>query len=299
MENRRRHRQGAFDLTYYMADVPNRILSLQHFAQVANDHCPSPEGMGSITNSKNITLFWGQQKYAKTILLDKNLNIGLTWMVPGDEEFAAYVATMLSDRVDQIQAFVSHIIPDDKDADNDASMQPRDLVQALDTDEGESPVDTGTTVQGDEGAMTTFSMKDLAKLHITPNDKQPTTLPAQDKLIQWHHQLGHPPYDCIRSMAQKGILPKRLLECTKPFCAACQYGKLMRKPWQLKGVPASPIQKAMQSGQIVSMDQLELSTAGFIAQLKGKLATQRYWYCVCGSILTIHLHLPAAGHHQR
>ena len=34
----------------------------------------------------------------------------------------------------------------------------------------------------------------------------------------------------------------------------------------------------MQSGQIVSVDQLESSMTGFIAQLKGKLTTQRYWY---------------------
>ena len=46
--------------TYYMAGVPNRILSPQHFAQAANDHHPQPAGTGSITNSKNITLFWGQ-----------------------------------------------------------------------------------------------------------------------------------------------------------------------------------------------------------------------------------------------
>ena len=43
--------------TYYMTNVPNQILSPQHFAQAANDHCPNPEGTGSITNSKNITLF--------------------------------------------------------------------------------------------------------------------------------------------------------------------------------------------------------------------------------------------------
>ena len=93
------------------------------------------------------------------------------------------MAMMPSNRVDQIQAFVSHVILDDKDADDDASMQPRDPVQALDTDKAESPVDTGTTVQGDEGAMTTFSMQDLAELHVIPNDEQPTTLLAQDELI--------------------------------------------------------------------------------------------------------------------
>ena len=88
------------------------------------------------------------------------------------------------------------------------------------------------TVQGDKGATTAFGMQDLAELHIIiPNDKQPTTLSAQDELIQWHHQLGHLPYDHIQSMAQKVILPKRLLECAKPFCTACQCDKLMRKPW--------------------------------------------------------------------
>ena len=164
---------------------------------MANDHRRNPEGTGSITNSKNITSFWGEQKYSKTILLDNNLNIGLTWTAPGDKEFTAYLAMMLNDRVNRIQAFMSHIIPGNENADNDASIQPRDLVQALDTDKRELPVDTGMTIQGDKGAMTTFGMQDLAELHVILNDEQPTTLSAQDKLIQWHHGLGHLPYDRI------------------------------------------------------------------------------------------------------
>ena len=83
----------------------------------------------------------------------------------------------------------------------------------------------------DEGAMTTFGMQDLAELHVIPNDEHPTTLLAQDELIQWHHRLGHLSYDCIQSMSQKGIIPKQLLKCNKPFCATCQYAKLMSKPW--------------------------------------------------------------------
>ena len=105
------------------------------------------------------------------------------WTAPGDEEFTAYLATMPNDRVDWIQAFVSHIIPEDENTDNNASMQPRDPVQAPDTDERELPVDTGMTVQEDEGATTTFGMQDLAELHVILNDKQPTTLSAQDELI--------------------------------------------------------------------------------------------------------------------
>ena len=46
----------------------------------------------------------------------------------------------------------------------------------------------------------------------------------------------------------------------------------------IKGVPTSPIWKATSSVQIVSINQLESSSVGFIAQLKGKLTMQRYWY---------------------
>ena len=129
------HIQG----TYYMAAVPDRILSPQHFAQVENDHCPKPEGMGLITNSKNITLFWGLQRYTKTIPLDKNLNIGLMWTAPGNEVFMACLAMMPNDRVDGIQAFMSHVIPENENLDDDASMQPKDPVQVPGVNKGNHP----------------------------------------------------------------------------------------------------------------------------------------------------------------
>ena len=133
-------------------------------------------------------------------------------MAPGSEAFMAYLATMLKDRVDGIQAFVSHVIPESADSDDNASLQPTDPVQVLDVDKEGSPMDIRATVQEDEGATTKFGMQDLAELYVIPNDEQPTTLSAQDELIRWHHRLGHLPYDRIRSMSQKGILPKRLLK---------------------------------------------------------------------------------------
>ena len=49
--------QGA----YLIPDAATRILSPQHLAQQANDHYPREEGTGSLTMSKNITLFWSQR----------------------------------------------------------------------------------------------------------------------------------------------------------------------------------------------------------------------------------------------
>ena len=75
-----------------------------------------------------------------------------------------------------------------------------------------------------------------------------------------------------------GQLPKRLLTCKKPFCTACQYGKLTKRPWRVKGDDKSNAKVATRPGQVVSVDQLESNTPGFIAQLKGRLTQQRYHY---------------------
>ena len=104
-------------------------------------------------------------------------------MAPGSEVFTAYLAIMLNECLDWIQAFMSHVVPESESSDNDASMQPKDPVQVPDVNKEESPMDTRTTIQEDEGAMTTFGMQDLAELHIILNAEQLTTLSDQDELI--------------------------------------------------------------------------------------------------------------------
>ena len=44
---------------------------------------------------------------------------------------------MPNDRVDRIQAFMSHVVPESESSDDDASMQPKDPVQVLDVDKEE------------------------------------------------------------------------------------------------------------------------------------------------------------------
>ena len=55
---------------------------------------------------------------------------------------------------------------------------------------------------------------------------------------------------------------------------------MMKHPWRVKGEDKKATKAATQPGQIVSMDQLESNTHGFIAQLKGKLTQQRYRYAM-------------------
>ena len=99
-----------------------------------------------------------------------------------------------------------------------------------------------------------------------------------DELLCWHYPLGHLPFDCIKQLASAGQLPKRLLACKKPFCSACQYGKMTKRPREVKGENKETTKTATRPGQIVLVDQLESNTPGLIAQLKGNLTQQWYKY---------------------
>ena len=114
--------------------------------------------------------------------------------------------------------------------------------------------------------------------HMILDDQEPTSLDPHDELLQWHYRLGHLSFECIQQLARLGQLPKRLLASKKPFCSACQYGKMMKRPWRVKGDDKNSTKTATRPGQIVSVDQLESNSLGFIAQLKGKLTQQRYKY---------------------
>ena len=114
--------------------------------------------------------------------------------------------------------------------------------------------------------------------HSIPEDQEPKSLDAQDELLRWHYCLVSLPFDCIKQLATKGQLPKHMLTCHTPFCAACRYGKMMERPWRVNGDNKGMAKTATHPGQIVLVDQLESTSPGFIAQLKGTLTQQRYKY---------------------
>ena len=113
---------------------------------------------------------------------------------------------------------------------------------------------------------------------MIPDDPEPTTLNPHDELLRWHYRLGHLPFERVKQLARTGQLPKRLLTCKKSFCAACQCGKMTKRPWRVKGDSKQTTRAATRPGQVVSVDQLESNSPGLIAQLKGKLTQQRYKY---------------------
>ena len=210
---------------YLIPDAATRILSPQHLAQQVDDHYPREEATGALTTSKNITLFWSQWRFTNTVPLDPQTNVGLTMTASGARSYCTFCATIDAAETMQPNIFTMHVIPDDEDTD---SFQPKDPVEPptpeehdLETAPEQSDEFTGS------GPMTT--LVDLSLIsHVIPEDPEPMSLDLHNEMLRWHYHLGHLPFDQMMELARLGQLPKRLLASKKPFCAACQYGKMTR-----------------------------------------------------------------------
>ena len=225
--------------------------------------------------SKNITLFWSQRRFTKTVPLGQRTNVGLTKTAAGTRSFRAFCAALNEEETKETNIYTTHVTPDDED---DESFQPRDPV-APPKEEADEPVASPKQSQVTPGPGPSTTLVDLGPIsHVIPEDEKPTSLNPHDEFLRWHYCMGHLPFDQIKQLVQTGQLPKRLLTIKKPFCAACQYGKMTKRPWRVKGDNKHSTKTATQPGQVVSVDQLESNSPWLIAQLKGKLTQQRYKY---------------------
>eukprot|EP00957_Ditylum_brightwellii_P176479 13440113-Ditylum_brightwellii.AAC.1 len=79
-------------------------------------------------------------------------------------------------------------------------------------------------------------------------------------------------------LAKVGLLPRRLGQVQPPSCAYCIYGSMTRRPWRGKQAFTTrhKIKPAHHAGQCVSVDQMESTVPGFVAQLKRRLTIKRY-----------------------
>ena len=105
------------------------------------------------------------------------------------------------------------------------------------------------------------------------------------ELLRIHQKLNHLPFKTIQLMAASGYYSKRLVGCHVPRCSACLFGKSARRPWRTKAQTIGTIKICTFPGQCISVDQLESSTPGLIAQLKGTPTTKRY---TCATIFIDH-----------
>ena len=297
-DNGRKH---TFDIpnTYYAPTTPFRLLSPQHLAQATKDQ----DGTGADVNGSRCRLYWQQQQHERTIPLDTHTNVAMIRSSPSFHRYSHYAMQALAETPEEeLRCLPVHIIPDDDDNEKQTELE-HSATRHIEVPES-IPEDTNeTSLPSTPTTTTDLSQEPSQSSRETPTPTQPDIVPLElddlpealerlppepemdnprKEMMRWHCKLGHVPFRRLRLLALKGDLPSSLLKVPDndtPFCAACQYGKATKRPKRLKGAENKrSIRTATAPGQVVSVDQMESSTAGLIAQLKGRPTAARYRY---------------------
>ena len=210
---------------------------------------------------------WDQQKYIKTIPIDPRNNCFTFRSTSGTNKFTQ-AQSLIHEEIGYNSNLVEQCI-----ICNDVTST------RLDVDEYSEEENLHEFVEGllgdkDESKIASI-MKDVEKV-----DENLTSETDQAEFMRWHYRLGHLPYKKLKILAVMGLIPKRILNVKPPKCAGCIFGKMTKRPWRTKATVKQGlgIFKATKSGQCVSVDQMESTEDGFVAQLKGKLTRRRYKY---------------------
>jgi hypothetical protein len=117
-----------------------------------------------------------------------------------------------------------------------------------------------------------FQYEEPDQCHVITANSQHSTARNETnvtrELLHIHERYAHLSFKCLQAFAKVGIIPKRLATCDIPLCPSCLYGKMSRRRWWT-GKEYRLILPATKPGQVVSVDQMDSSTPGLIAQLKG------------------------------
>ena len=273
----------------YVPEGGVRLLSPQHWAQVARDHRPLPRGTRCITYDDCIVLQWNQRKYTLTTPLNEGTqNVGTIRSAPGFKNYTAFQATLNQPEGEIMYVYDANQVTDDE-GDADSAFDDDD--ESFSTDDNvvtPNPADVPDTQTDPREA--TFDLngpKDQALPDVIPDEED--QLPPKDAKAEWlhyHHCFGHASPKRMKIMALLGIIPRRLAKCDTPLCTACLFGKATRRPWRTNaGQPSSRVIPITKPGQCVSVDQLISPTPGLIAQLRGIPTKKRY---TCATIFVDH-----------
>jgi hypothetical protein len=274
----------------YIPDSPARLFSPQHWAQERKDNMPQKNGTWQATFADHVMLVWGQRKYRRRIPLDKS-NVATFSTTAGCKKFRVFQACLEAvesdgDDATAYTAFDATLIVDDEedfredpssgdeDADDDASIVP---IQQPTRGPGRADDDDDPGYTKTTGHHETSYDKYTATVDDVEDDEFDGKLKPTSEILLWHYRLGHIPFSRLQTMAKAGLLPRRLSECRVPKCASCIYGKMTRRAKRSKNEASKISARTITGpGSCVSVDQLESSTLGLIAHMKGTPTIQRY-----------------------
>lgn len=130
----------------------------------------------------------------------------------------------------------------------------------------------------------------------TPEDEDLQCKSVQAEFQAIHCRCGHMLPEKIKVLATRGDLPKRLLGCMVPKCAACMCGEATKRARQSKApVNSFNMPKPDQPGAVVAMDQLMSSVQGMTGPMKGFITRKQ---CMVATVFADHFSGLSFVHNQ-
>ena len=213
---------------------------------------------------------------------------------PGFQNFCRQTSTVNKDWA----AFpgATHIISDDLSLDGETLAPPSPTPSPPNPDTNLIPPDDISIATSVNSAASIPDAVSVDSQQAPPDTPVPTEfcteipdpLPPEDpniaiyrrkqhRLLVLHERYGHLRFSVLRLLALSNLIPHELAGIDAPTCPGCAYGKAHRKPWRGKGIKnRRRILPATKPGQVVSIDQLESRTLGFVPTHRGTPTLSRY-----------------------
>lgn len=291
--------------TLYIPGLKRSLLCPQHWSKVSKDFHPDPHGTCEVTSHDGTTLYWSQKRYKRFIPLHPSTNTPVFYSRAGTLISDAFTAvhnamdaSVIPPREQSILLPHGSLLASDQSHGiawgDDELINSTDSTAEIDPD-SPCPIHLGSNHKWGE-CIYYKSSDDL--VHITTDEisvdessnatvTAPPSLESPDRtaeLLRHHYRMGHLSFDKLKLLAKLGIIPRALADVPIPKCAGCLFGAMTRKPWRNKST-ASQVFPATRPGQTVSVDQMQSTAIGFLAQLKGKLTKSRY---TCATVFVDH-----------
>ena len=255
--------------TLFMPDSPARILSPHHWAQGRASR-DKDDSSHCITDPHSIRLVWAHGEHSKTVAMDPDTNVAILRASP--EVTLDALTNVVSDKK------FDPGDPSDRDSVGDISFaHPSEGEPTSHDSEGA----TNTSAIPQSPRTVTFDLGADSQPSVVPGNtyELEETLYPQQLYLRWHHRLNHLSYTRMKRLIDAQMLPATLKDIKPPCCAACLISRSTRRPWRTK---SKHYQKSIPDvkgpGDCVSVDQIQSTTPGIMAQIRGFITKKRYFY---------------------
>ena len=101
--------------SYYVPDGGVRLFILQHWAKNQKDQ-KLTQGIGSTTLDDQVTLFWHQRQFSKTVYLDPNTNVATFALAPGYTKYYAFCteASLQDEEINDPMPMETNVVRNDE-----------------------------------------------------------------------------------------------------------------------------------------------------------------------------------------